>query len=39
MKEYIDILTAILMTAITIGVIGLIVAGGCMIYKIVKEDY
>ena len=39
MKEYTDILTLVLLTAITIGVVGLIVAGGVMIYKYLKDEY
>ena len=39
MKEYMDILGLILMTAITVGVVGLIVALGIMIPKIIKEDF
>jgi len=39
MKEYADILTLVLLTAITIGVVGLIVAGGVMIYKFLKDEY
>ena len=39
MKEYTDILTLVLLTAITIGVVGLIVAGGVMIYKFLKDEY
>ena len=39
MKEYMDILGLILMTALTIGVVGLIVALGVLIYKIIKDKY
>ena len=39
MKEYLEILTVILMTAITIGIVGLIAAGFYMIYKTIKENY
>ena len=39
MKQYMDILGLILMTALTIGVVGLIVALGVMIPKIIKEDF
>ena len=39
MKEYIDILGLIFMTALTIGVVGLVVALGIMIPKIIKEDF
>jgi hypothetical protein len=39
MKEYTDILTLILMTVTTIGVVGGIIAGGVMIYKYIKDEY
>lgn len=39
MEEYADILTLVLLTAITIGVVGLIIAGGVMIYKFLKDEY
>lgn len=39
MKEYLEILTVILMTVITVGVIGLVVAGGFMLYKLIKDEY
>jgi ABC-type Fe3+-siderophore transport system permease subunit len=39
MKEYVDILTLVLMTALTVGVVGLIVALGIMIPKIIKQDF
>jgi preprotein translocase subunit Sss1 len=39
MKEYVEILTAVLMTVITIGVVGFVSAGFYMIYKTIKEDY
>jgi hypothetical protein len=39
MKEYVEILTVILMTAITIGIVGLIAAVFYMIYKTIKEKY
>jgi hypothetical protein len=39
MKEYIEILTVVLMTVLTIGVVGLIAAGFYMIYKFIKEEY
>ena len=38
MKEYADILALIMMTLITIGVIGLIVAGLITLYKDVVDD-
>jgi uncharacterized membrane protein len=39
MKEYTEILTVVLMTALTIGIVGLIAAGFYMIYKTIKENY
>jgi len=39
MKEYIDFVTAVMLTAVAIGVVIIIVAGGYMIYKYIKEEY
>jgi preprotein translocase subunit Sss1 len=39
MEEYIDFVTAVMLTALAIGIIGLIVAGGYMIYKFIKDEY
>jgi len=39
MEEYIDFLTAALMTALVVGIVGLVVAGGYMLYKIIKDEY
>ena len=39
MEEYIDFLTAALMTALVVGIVGLVVAGGYMLYKMIKDEY
>ncbi len=39
MKGYIEFLTVALMTALVVGIVGLVVAGGYMIYKYIKEEY
>ena len=39
MEEYTDVLAAILMTALTIGVVGMIIVGGYIIYKYIKDKY
>jgi hypothetical protein len=39
MREYLEILTVVMMTVLTVGVTGLVVAGGVMLYKIIKDEY
>jgi|LakMenEpi03Aug12_release.lakeMendotaPanAssembly.Ray.scaffolds.fasta_scaffold5047404_2 hypothetical protein len=39
MEEYIDVLGAILMTAIVVAVVGIIILGGYVIYKYIKDEY
>jgi hypothetical protein len=39
MREYLEILTVVMMTVLTVGVIGLVAAGGFMLYKIIKDEY
>ena len=39
MEEYTDVLAAIIMTALTIGVVGIIIVGGYVIYKYIKDEY
>jgi hypothetical protein len=39
METYLEFLAVTLMTATTLGVVILIVAGGYMIYKYIKEEY
>ena len=38
MTEYIDFIGAVLLTVLVIAVIGLIAAGGYLIYKDLKEE-
>jgi hypothetical protein len=39
MREYLEILTVIMMTVLTVGVTGLVAAGGFVLYKIIKDEY
>jgi hypothetical protein len=39
MKEYLDTLAVVIMTATTIGVIVMVVAGSYMVYKFLKDEY
>ena len=39
MTEYIHFILTVLITALVIGVVGLIAAGGYMLYKTIKEDF
>ena len=39
METYLDFLAVTLMTATTLGVVIIIVAGGYMIYKYIKDEY
>jgi hypothetical protein len=38
MTEYIDFIGAVLLTVLVIAVVGLIAAGGYVIYKFLKEE-
>jgi hypothetical protein len=39
MEAYLDFLAVTLMTATTLGVVIIIVAGGYMIFKYIKDEY
>jgi hypothetical protein len=39
METYLEFLAVTLMTSTTLGVVIIIVAGGYMIYKYIKEEY
>jgi hypothetical protein len=39
MKAYLDFLAVIMMTACTVAIVGLLVAGGYMLYKTIKEEF
>ena len=39
METYLEFLAVTLMTATTLGVVIIIVAGGYIIYKYIKEEY
>ncbi len=38
MEEYINFIGAVLLTALVVAVVGLIAAGGYVLYKTIKED-
>ena len=39
MKEYLDFVTAVMLTALAIGIVGGIAVGGVILYKIIKDKY
>lgn len=38
MEQYLNIMLAILVTTLVIALIGILVVGGYMIYKVIKEE-
>jgi uncharacterized membrane protein len=38
MKEYLDFLVVILITTLTIGIVGVVAVGGYLIYKFIKDE-
>jgi len=39
MEQYLNIMLAILVTTLVIALIGILVVGGYMIYKVIKEEF
>ena len=39
MKEYLDFVIAVMLTALAIGIVGGMAAGGYLIYKFIKDEY
>ena len=39
MEQYLNVMLAILVTTLAIALIGILVVGGYLIYKVIKEEF